>query len=64
MRVLQLLRTLVLSPIGPMLTNDSMRNLMLYCFQICLDRNLTGRILIGILHSSTMKCWILFLTIE
>ncbi|KAK6628289.1 hypothetical protein RUM43_002101 [Polyplax serrata] len=41
MRVLQLLRTLVLSPIGPMLTNDSMRNLMLYCFQICLDRNLT-----------------------
>lgn len=43
MKVLQVFRTLVLSPIGPMLTNESMCDIMLYCFRICFDHHLTGK---------------------
>ena len=42
MKILQVLRTLVLSPLGHMLTNESMCDIMLGCFRICFEHRLTG----------------------
>lgn len=42
MKILQVLRTLALSPIGSMLTNESMCEIMLSCFRICFEHRLAG----------------------
>jgi hypothetical protein len=39
---LQVLRTLMLSPEGTMLTNESVCEIMLSCFRICFESRLTG----------------------
>ncbi|GFG39058.1 hypothetical protein Cfor_02589 [Coptotermes formosanus] len=41
MKILQVLRTLVLSPEGTMLTNESVCEIMLSCFRICFESRLT-----------------------
>lgn len=40
MKILQVLRTLMLSPVGPLLTNDSVCEIMLSCFRICFEMRL------------------------
>ncbi|KAG8289491.1 G-box binding factor [Homalodisca vitripennis] len=41
MKILQVLRTLILSPIGIMLTNDSVCEIMLSCLRICFETRLS-----------------------
>ncbi|CAG4951268.1 unnamed protein product [Colias eurytheme] len=41
MKILQVLRTLMLSPEGAMLTDDSVCEIMLSCFRICFETRLT-----------------------
>ncbi|KAJ9591988.1 hypothetical protein L9F63_001500, partial [Diploptera punctata] len=41
MKILQVLRTLMLSPEGAMLTNESVCEIMLSCFRICFESRLT-----------------------
>uniref|UniRef100_A0A1B6FF78 SEC7 domain-containing protein n=3 Tax=Cuerna arida TaxID=1464854 RepID=A0A1B6FF78_9HEMI len=41
MKILQVLRTLILSPIGVMLTNDSVCEIMLSCLRICFETRLS-----------------------
>ncbi|XP_069705453.1 Golgi-specific brefeldin A-resistance guanine nucleotide exchange factor 1 isoform X3 [Periplaneta americana] len=41
MKILQVLRTLMLSPEGTMLTNESVCEIMLSCFRICFESRLT-----------------------
>jgi hypothetical protein len=40
--LLQVLRTLMLSPEGTVLTNESVCEIMLSCFRICFESRLTG----------------------
>ncbi|CAB3230203.1 unnamed protein product [Arctia plantaginis] len=42
MKILQVLRTLMLSPEGAMLTDESVCEIMLSCFRICFETRLTG----------------------
>ncbi|XP_046686267.1 Golgi-specific brefeldin A-resistance guanine nucleotide exchange factor 1-like [Homalodisca vitripennis] len=42
MKILQVLRTLILSPIGIMLTNDSVCEIMLSCLRICFETRLSA----------------------
>ena len=35
MKIIQVLRTLVLTPIGTLLTNETVREIMVSCFRIC-----------------------------
>lgn len=49
MRILQVLRTLTLSPEGAFLTNDSLCEIMLLCFRLCFETRLNGEYgLVGI----------------
>ncbi|KAL0274869.1 UNVERIFIED_CONTAM: hypothetical protein PYX00_002898 [Menopon gallinae] len=41
MKIIQVLRTLVLSPVGSLLTNESMCEIILACCRICLEHKLT-----------------------
>lgn len=43
MKILQVLRTLTLSPEGTALTNDSLCEIMLSCFRICFETRLNGK---------------------
>lgn len=43
MKILQVLRTLMLSPEGVMLTNESVCEIMLSCFRICFESRLSGK---------------------
>lgn len=42
MRILQVLRTLTLAPVGIHLTNESLCEIMLSCFRICFETRLNG----------------------
>lgn len=42
--LLQVLRTLMLSPIGTTLTNDSVGEIMLSCLRICFETRLSGKL--------------------
>lgn len=42
MKILEVLRTLTLSPEGTALTNDSICEIMLSCFRICFESRLNG----------------------
>ncbi|CAG2065306.1 unnamed protein product, partial [Timema podura] len=42
LKILQVLRTLILSPEGSMLTNESVCEIMLSCFRICFETRLSG----------------------
>lgn len=42
MKILEVLRTLTLSPEGSALTNDSICEIMLSCFRICFESRLNG----------------------
>lgn len=44
MKILQVLRTLTLSPEGIALTNDSLCEIMLSCFRICFESRLNGTV--------------------
>jgi brefeldin A-resistance guanine nucleotide exchange factor 1 len=43
MRILQVLRSLLLSPVGSQMTNDSVCEVLQSCFQICFESRLSGR---------------------
>lgn len=58
---LQVLRTLVLSPEGTMLTNESVCEIMLSCFRICFESRLTGIRRIIVLWSLMCFCFIVIL---
>ena len=42
MKILQVLRTLLLSPVGKLLTNESVCEIMQSCFRICFEMRLSG----------------------
>lgn len=44
MRILQVLRALMLSPIGDHLSNESICEIMLSCFRICFETRLSGEL--------------------
>jgi brefeldin A-resistance guanine nucleotide exchange factor 1 len=43
MRILQVLRSLLLSPVGSKMTNDSVCEILQSCFRICFETRLSGR---------------------
>ncbi|KAG8135076.1 hypothetical protein E2320_008126, partial [Naja naja] len=43
MKILQVLRTLLLAPVGAHLTNESVCEIMQSCFRICFEMRLSGR---------------------
>lgn len=43
MKILQVLRTLLLTPVGAHLTNESVCEIMQSCFRICFELRLSGR---------------------
>lgn len=43
LKILQVLRTMVLSAHGALLTHESMCEIMLSCFRICFEHRLTGK---------------------
>ena len=52
MKILHVLRTLMLSPIGFYLTNSSVCEIMQSCFQICFENRLTGLFNLRIINKS------------
>lgn len=52
MKILHVLRTLMLSPIGYHLTNSSVCEIMQSCFQICFENRLSGSFLYSIIFLS------------
>ena len=42
MKILQVLHTLMLSPVGPLLSNESVCEIMQSCFRICFESRLSG----------------------
>lgn len=43
MKILQVLRTLLLTPVGAHLTNESVCEIMQSCFRICFELRLSGK---------------------
>jgi brefeldin A-resistance guanine nucleotide exchange factor 1 len=43
MRILQVLRSLLLSPVGSKMTNDSVCEILQSCFRICFETRLSGK---------------------
>ena len=46
MKILQVLRTLMLSPAGRLLSNESVCEIMQSCFRICFEMRLSGELVI------------------
>lgn len=42
MKILEVLRTLLLSPVGRLLSNESVCEVMQSCFRICFEMRLSG----------------------